>query len=73
MSDEERVAESVCEEPEKPATAFGVDVGTSRIVVARQVGKEIKFRSQLNAFVALPFSNLTENALAKENIPVYQR
>ena len=50
--------------------ALGLDVGTSRVVMAQQneVGR-YDYRSQLNAFVALPYSKMTENVLRKENIP----
>ena len=51
------------------AQALGLDVGTSRLVVARHAGDSVKFESQLNAFVSLPFSKITENVLRKEHIP----
>ena len=50
--------------------ALGLDVGTSRVVMAQQnEGGRYDYRSQLNAFVALPYSKMTENVLRKENIP----
>ena len=49
--------------------ALGLDIGTSRIVVARQNGGDVEYRSQLNAFVDVPFSKMTENVLKKENVP----
>ena len=49
--------------------AIGLDVGTSRIVVARQTEGEIEYESQLNAFVTVPFSQMTANALAREGVP----
>ncbi len=52
------------------AGAFGLDVGTSRVVLAQQnEGGRYDYRSQLNAFVTLPYSKMTENVLRKENIP----
>jgi hypothetical protein len=48
--------------------AVGLDVGTSRIVTARQVDQNIKYESQLNAFVTIPYSKMTENVLRKENV-----
>jgi hypothetical protein len=48
---------------------IGLDVGTSRIVMARRVDREIEFRSQLNAFVRIPASPLTASVLKKESIP----
>ncbi len=50
-------------------TAIGLDVGTSRLVVARQGDGQYQFESQLNAFVHIPFSKMTENVLKKENVP----
>jgi hypothetical protein len=50
-------------------TPIGVDVGTSRIVIARQATDGLAYDSQLNAFVSLPYSKLTENALTKEQVP----
>ena len=49
--------------------AMGLDVGTSRLVVARQGDGQYQFESQLNAFVHIPFSKMTENVLKKENVP----
>ncbi|MCS7316324.1 MAG: cell division protein FtsA [Bryobacterales bacterium] len=48
---------------------FGLDVGTSRIVLARRSGEEYQFDSQLNAFVSIPWSKLTCEVLEKERIP----
>ena len=50
-------------------TAVGLDVGTSRIVVAQRQDKDIQFATQLNAFVTIPFSKLTQSVLKKERIP----
>jgi hypothetical protein len=44
-------------------------VGTSRIVTARQINNEIKYKTQLNAFVTIPYSKMTENVLQKESVP----
>jgi hypothetical protein len=48
---------------------IGLDVGTSRIVTARQINNEIKYKTQLNAFVTIPYSRMTENVLQKEAVP----
>ncbi len=69
MSDEQMEVQTAPEPTKEPASAYGLDVGTSRIVVARQSGKEYKFQSELNAFVTLPLTNLTRTALDKEHIP----
>jgi hypothetical protein len=49
--------------------AIGLDVGTSRVVVALRNGEEFQFESELNAFVSMPFSKLTASVLAKEGVP----
>src|SRR5260370_21703704 len=52
----------------KPS-AIGLDVGTSRIVSARSIGQDIKYDIQLNAFVTIPYSKMTESVLQKEGVP----
>ena len=47
---------------------LGLDVGTSRIVVARDTGKRYEYEAQLNAFLTLPYSKLAENLLQREGI-----
>lgn len=54
---------------EKTQSTIGLDIGTSRIVAARRVNDEEKVLAQLNAFVAIPYSRLTENSLKRENVP----
>jgi hypothetical protein len=51
------------------AQALGLDVGTSRLVVARQTGEVVRYESQLNAFVSIPYSKITEGVLKSEHIP----
>jgi hypothetical protein len=53
----------------KTRPAIGLDIGTSRIVAARRTPSGEQFRSELNAFVQIPFSPLTEKALAREAVP----
>ncbi len=50
-------------------SALGLDVGTSRICLAQRNGEEFQYRTQLNAFVTLPFSRITESVLKKEGVP----
>jgi actin-like ATPase involved in cell morphogenesis len=50
-------------------SAIGLDIGTSRIVVAGHNSEGFQFRSELNAFVPVPFSKMTERMLKKEQIP----
>ncbi|MFB3826821.1 MAG: hypothetical protein ACE15B_08630 [Bryobacteraceae bacterium] len=47
---------------------LGLDIGTSRIVVARSGEKKYQYDSQLNAFLTLPYSKLAENLLQRENV-----
>lgn len=47
---------------------LGLDVGTSRIVVARSNEKKYHYDSQLNAFITLPYSKLAENLLVREGV-----
>jgi hypothetical protein len=51
------------------ASAIGLDVGTSRIVAARSVGQDIHYDIQLNAFVTIPYSKMTESVLLREGVP----
>lgn len=51
------------------ASALGLDVGTSRLVVARQSSDGIRYESQLNAFVSVPHSKMTLGVLQRERIP----
>jgi hypothetical protein len=46
----------------------GLDVGTSRIVVARYMDKKYTYETQLNAFLTLPYSKLAESLLQKEGV-----
>jgi hypothetical protein len=55
---------------ETPKTEpIGLDVGTSRIVTARHTNHKIEYATQLNAFVAIPYSKMTHSALQKEGVP----
>jgi len=47
---------------------IGLDVGTSRIAAARSAGKGYRYDAQLNAFLTLPYSSLTESLLKRENV-----
>jgi nucleoid DNA-binding protein len=69
MSSEEH--DNVMNEQEKEASCFGLDVGTSRIVLANGELQNIKTATQLNAFVTVPYSKFTENIL-KQNKISYQ-
>lgn len=45
-----------------------LDLGTSRIVLSTLHGQNVTFTPQLNAFVELPYSKMTEQMLAREDI-----
>jgi len=51
-----------------PNEVIGLDIGTSRIVTARQANNEITYDTQLNAFISIPYARLTENVLKKEGV-----
>jgi hypothetical protein len=46
----------------------GLDVGTSRIVVARSADKKFQYETQLNAFITLPYSKLAQSLLVREEV-----
>ena len=46
----------------------GLDVGTSRIVLAKPNGERPTYNVQLNAFIALPYAKMTEKMLVDEGI-----
>jgi hypothetical protein len=54
---------------EQKTDIIGLDVGTSRIVTARQNNDEIKYDTQLNAFVSIPYAKMTAKLLQKEGVP----
>ncbi len=47
---------------------LGLDIGTSRLVVARAKDKKQEYDTQLNAFMTLPYSKLAESLLQRENV-----
>src|SRR4029077_12856366 len=47
---------------------LGLDVGTSRIVVARSADKKYRYESQLNAFLTLPYSRLAQDLMLREKV-----
>jgi hypothetical protein len=51
------------------SSPIGLDIGTSRIVVARQGEQGYQYQAQLNAFVSIPYLKMTESVLQKENVP----
>ena len=49
--------------------AVGLDIGTSRIVSAVKVDDGYEYKSELNSFITLPLSKMTEQVLKRENVP----
>jgi len=47
---------------------LGIDIGTTNIVLAQKEDNHIKISLQLNAFVTMPYSSLTKEALLKNEI-----
>ena len=50
------------------AQPLGLDVGTSRIVVARNGDRKYQYEAELNAFITMPHSKLAESLLQRENV-----
>jgi len=50
-------------------SALGLDVGTSRICLAQRLDEGFQYETQLNAFVTIPYSKMTENVFLKEEVP----
>jgi hypothetical protein len=46
----------------------GLDLGTSRIVLASLDGDAVTYTPQLNAFIELPYTKMTENMLISQSI-----
>ena len=51
---------------------IGLDVGTSKILVARRTGRELQASIEVNAFIPLPYSRITENILLQNKVHYYQ-
>ncbi len=51
------------------SAAVGLDIGTSRVVVAAGHGNGVDCHGQLNSFVSVPFSKMTQRALLREQVP----
>ena len=51
---------------------IGLDIGTSKIMSIRQSGNQLKASTEVNAFLPLPYSRITENILLQNKIRYYQ-
>ncbi len=68
MSNVQEKTEDMSTSEEVYTQSIGLDVGTSRIVVARAAGKKYGYESQLNAFFTLPYSRLAESLLDRDSV-----
>src|SRR5512147_1279078 len=51
----------------------GIDVGTSKVVVSRRGGKDVQCGAQLNAFIPVPYSPVTERTIQQQSDIHYYR
>jgi nucleoid DNA-binding protein len=63
--------DSTAEATHAEGSALGLDIGTSRLVLASGTAEHVKTNAELNAFITVPFSRFTENIL-KQNKVNYQ-
>jgi hypothetical protein len=54
------------------SSPIGVDVGTSKLVVAKKGPREVETSGALNAFLPVPYSRFTEATLGQNNIAYYR-
>src|SRR4051812_14452010 len=71
MENKNQVTTAKAESANQKTGAIGLDIGTSRIVVADSSDRH-ETRCELNAFVAVPSSEMAENVLRQRNM-VYER
>ncbi len=69
--DKKQKEETTNEAPTHEGSALGLDVGTSRLVLASGTADHIKAKAELNAFITVPYSKFTESIL-KQNKVNYQ-
>lgn len=51
---------------------IGLDIGTSKIMAIRQNANQLRATTELNAFLPLPYSKITENILLQNKVHSYQ-
>lgn len=51
---------------------IGLDIGTSKIMAIRQNGSQLRASTEINAFLPLPYSKITENILLQNKVHYYQ-
>ena len=53
-------------------TPVGLDVGTSKIVSSWAQNKGVETKSELNAFIPVPFSRFTQRTLDQQDVSYFQ-
>jgi hypothetical protein len=53
-------------------TRIGLDVGTSKVVTARGESTKSESASQLNAFLSVPYTSLTQTTLQQNGVPHFR-
>jgi nucleoid DNA-binding protein len=66
--DKKHERESNSNEVAAEGSALGLDVGTSRLVLASGSADRVKSTAELNAFISVPFSKFTENILKQNRV-----
>jgi actin-like ATPase involved in cell morphogenesis len=51
---------------------IGLDIGTSKIMTIRQSANQLRAVTEINAFLPLPYSRITENILHQNKVHYYQ-
>jgi len=69
----EEAAEKIEDLVKTGAHPVGLDVGTSKVVASRRGGKDVACASQLNAFIPVPFSPVTEKTIQQQSDINYYR
>lgn len=64
----EKTQENESEKGHADGSALGLDVGTSRLVLANGSTDHVKTSAELNAFITVPYSKFTENILRQNNV-----
>ena len=65
--------EPMVKEGAETAKVVGIDIGTSKIVVAQKINGKVDYTSQLNAFIPVEYSKLTEGVLKQSRIRHYRK
>jgi hypothetical protein len=69
----EEVADRIEDLVKTGAHPLGLDVGTSKVVASRRGGKDVACSTQLNAFIPVPYSPVTEKTIQQQSEIHYLR